>query len=310
MNASASGFQHETPLVAVVITVYDTPSRFFREAIESVRAQREDRWELVIVLDASNDECAHVARQFAADDPRIRVVGEAGGTPRGLSAARNFGVSHTNAPVIALLDGDDVFEPLHLSEGLRLLEKHGRAAMAFGTSLYWYSWNGNETDGRRDHVPPLHVEPDTLHAPPVFVLHFIQGLALVPCPCSIFVRRSAMDAIGGFDESFRDLYEDQVFYARLALRFPVVAHGQVLDRYRQHPASMTASAGRAREHAARTRFLNWLESEVAAVGLEDRTTRHAIAWERWHLRHPGTARVLRGARKGLRLASAIIRRRR
>jgi hypothetical protein len=119
-----------------------------------------------------------------------------------------------------------------------------------------------------------------------------------------------MEAIGGFDESFRDLYEDQVFYARLALRFPVVAHGQVLDRYRQHPASMTASAGRAREHAARTRFLNWLESEVAAVGLEDRTTRHAIAWERWHLRHPGTARVLRGARKGLRLASAIIRRRR
>ena len=44
-----------TPLISVVMPVYDTPAHLLREAIESVRAQIYSHWELCIADDASPD---------------------------------------------------------------------------------------------------------------------------------------------------------------------------------------------------------------------------------------------------------------
>jgi glycosyltransferase involved in cell wall biosynthesis len=52
--------------------VHDTPAGFMRQAIDSVRAQSETPWELVIVLDAASDSCAAVAREAAAGEWKMR----------------------------------------------------------------------------------------------------------------------------------------------------------------------------------------------------------------------------------------------
>jgi glycosyltransferase involved in cell wall biosynthesis len=62
-----------TPLVTVVTPVYND-GRYLRECIESVRAQQHARWEYVIVDNRSTDDSAAIAREYAARDPRIRVV--------------------------------------------------------------------------------------------------------------------------------------------------------------------------------------------------------------------------------------------
>ncbi len=291
------------PAVSVVLPVHDTPATFLREAIDSVRTQREVGWELVIVMDAATTSCAALAHAAAEQAPgEIRVVGQEGGMPRGASAARNLGIANSRASVLGFLDADDVYEPVALATRLALLEKHPGVAMVFGTTVYWHQWNA--ASRTRDHVPALGVLPGSVHAPPSLLPGFLDGSAAVPCTCSLLVRRWAIDAVGGFDESFPGLYDDQAFYARLALRFPLLADGHVLDRYRQHPASMTARAGQVREREVRLRFLAWLESEALAAGTNDAALRQAIARERWKVSHPGLARIIRLARRAVRRLTA------
>ena len=288
------------PLVSVVLPVHDTSPGFLQEAIESVRRQTEARWELVVVLDAASRACARVAHDMASLDPaRIRVVGEVGGAPRGLSGARNLGVSHSRAPVIGFLDADDAYEPGRLAERLARLTACPEAAMAYGPTLYWHSWEGHAPSANRkhDYVPDLGVEGGSVQPPPVFVLRFVSGRAPLPCTCSILVRRSAIEAVGGFEETFQGLYEDQVFYARVGSRFPVVVDDRVLDRYRQHPASMTARASREYQRQMRVKFLDWLEVEMRSADLDYEAIQRVIAHERWKLRHPALARLLRIPRK-------------
>ena len=67
------------PLVSVVVPFLDAGG-FLREAIESVRAQTYDRWELMLVDDGSTDESRDVARAAAEREPdRIRYVQHPGG---------------------------------------------------------------------------------------------------------------------------------------------------------------------------------------------------------------------------------------
>lgn len=296
MNAVRS-----VPLVAVIIPVYDTPPAFLQEAIESVRGQHEVRWELVIALDASTEACGRIATQIAALDPvRIAVVGEVGGNPRGASAARNRGVAHSRAPMLGFLDADDVLEPSWLGERLALLREHADVAMVYGPSLYWHSWrpSGDRSGRMRDFVPKLGVAPQVVHYPPTLVTRLLDGTATVPVPCSILLRRAAFEAVGGFDETSREEYEDQALYTSLALRFALLADDRVLDRYRQHPHSMTARRGRD-ETLARANFLDWLELETAAAGVDDAAIGRSIERERWKLRYPRLARLLRLARKAV-----------
>jgi glycosyltransferase involved in cell wall biosynthesis len=288
-----------TPDVSVVMPVHDTPPGFMREAIESVRGQSESRWELVIVLDAASEACAAVAHAAVSDDPdRVRVVGVAGGAPQGLSGARNLGIASTRASMLAFLDADDVLEPDALHVRRALLEANPGAAMMYGQTRYWFSWTGREQDRDLDWEPEPGVA-DGVHEPPTLVPLFLTGRASVPCPTSILVRRETIDAVGGFDTSFRALYEDQVFYARVALRHPILASARILDRYRQHPQSMTAVAA-AQKDAARERFLAWLEGELVATGIQSRRITAAIATERWKMRHPMLTGAMRRSRKAVR----------
>jgi glycosyltransferase involved in cell wall biosynthesis len=286
------------PQVSVVLPVHDTPPEFLREAIESVEAQRDVRWELVIVLDAASEGCARVARESVSHSPdHMSIVGSTGGMAAGLSAARNLGIAHSHGSSVAFLDADDLLEPEALVRRLATLNAHPEAAMVYGSTLYWHSWTGLPADRARDAVPALGIEPGVAHPAPTLVARFLDGTAAVPCTCSIMVRRWALEATGGFDAAFRDLYEDQVFYTRLGLRFPVVAEDRVLDRYRQHGQSMSARADHTRQREARARFLDWLERAMDAAGQRHDPLVRTIARERWKLRHPRLARVIRFVRR-------------
>ena len=61
------------PAVSVLMPLFNA-ARYVAEAIESVRAQTLDRWELIIVDDGSTDESCAIARHYADREPdRIRV---------------------------------------------------------------------------------------------------------------------------------------------------------------------------------------------------------------------------------------------
>lgn len=93
------------PRISVVMPVYNVEN-YVAEAIQSVLDQTFADFELVIVDDGGTDRSIPIARSFK--DERIRIVSQPN---RGLAGARNTGIAHARAPMIALLDSDDRWNP-------------------------------------------------------------------------------------------------------------------------------------------------------------------------------------------------------
>jgi glycosyltransferase involved in cell wall biosynthesis len=264
-------YMHTKPTVSTIMPFYNTPGTFIQEAIKSVFAQRYDSWELLLVDDGSIGESTDIARDFAKRYPEhVRYLEHPAHENRGLSASRTLGITEAKGQFIAFLDSDDVWLPHKLEQQLAIIDAHPEVMMIYGNTQYWYSWTGSREDQRRDFIPKLGVRAGTVVHPPALLPLFLRGEAAVPCTCSIVVRREVFEQIGGFEASFPNMYEDQVFYSKVCLEAPVLVADTCWDRYRQHPGSTCSTAERTgQERAARRTFLNWLEQYVAARQIKD-----------------------------------------
>jgi glycosyltransferase involved in cell wall biosynthesis len=235
------------PDVSVIVPFFNA-ERFLSESIASVLSQTFPGWELLLVDDGSTDGGTAIARTHAAGEPaRVRYLEHPGHARRGASAARNLGIQHARGRYLAFLDADDVWLPGKLAAQVPILESHADAAMVYNRTQFWYGWTGDAEDRRRDRLEPLGVPPDTVLAPPTLLSRILREESPVPCTCSVLVRRQAAEAVGGFEEEFVDLFDDQAFYAKLLFHRPVYAAAGCWDRYRQHrPPGPAALPGVAR----------------------------------------------------------------
>jgi SAM-dependent methyltransferase len=102
--------------------------------------------------------------------------------------------------------------------------------------------------------------------------------------------------VGGFEDHFPGLYEDQAFFAKVSLAAPVFATSKCSARYRQHENSK-CSANLIQHSEARVAFLRWLADYVAK--------HYDIGWWRalrtgfWPCRYPKLDRAYQRARHGL-----------
>jgi glycosyltransferase involved in cell wall biosynthesis len=281
------------PSVSVIIPFFNTPPRFLAETIESVLAQSYDDWELFLVDDGSTNESTDLARHAAATRPgQVRYLTHPARANRGASPSRNVALQHARGQYIALLDADDVWAEQKLEQQIALMAAHAGAAMLYGNTLYWYSWTGDPADAGRDAMPALGVPINQLIPPPRLLPQYLRGSASVPCTCSPLVRRAAVEAVGGFEETlFNNPYDDQAFWAKICLAFPVLVSETCWDLYRQHQASMSRAADRAgRNEEYRRRYLAWLEGYLCQRGIEDDAVWAALREEQRLLDDPAPLR--------------------
>ncbi len=258
------------PLVSVVVPFLNSET-FLEECIESVLNQTYGSWELLLVDDGSRDGSTAVARRYAQHHPeRIRYFEHPGHVNRGTSASRNLGMQHARGKLIAFLDADDVWLPHKLAEQVALIEHYPDAGLLYGRAESWYSWTGDPSDAERDTVPPLGVEPDSLLRPHELLQAMLTREARSPDPSSMLVRREVAEAIGGWEEGFPGMYDDQVFVAKLNLRAPVLASNHCWIRYRRHPDSCysVAKANGSRRQA-RITYLRWIKEHLVRERLRD-----------------------------------------
>lgn len=296
---------NRSPIVSVVITFFNAAA-FLPQAIQSVVSQTYDRWELLLVDDGSTDESPLIAKSWVIDHPaRMRYLAHANHANRGISASRNLGIRHASGEFVAFLDADDVWLPGKLDRQVHVLAAHRDAGMIYGRTQYWHSWAANRDGESRDYTPPHGIPANTVVAPPSLVTAFLRGSARVPCICSVLVRRSLLERLGGFEESFQGLYEDQVFYAKVCLNAPVFVSDDCLERYRRHAGSLCALA----EHTDadqiwRQRYVRWLSRYVSEAAVVNRDLSRALQAQLWiwgndSSRHVPrwTQRLVRGAKK-------------
>ena len=121
---------------------------------------------------------------------------------------------------------------------------------------------------------------------------FVTQEAAIPSPSNILVRRSLLERVGGFHESYRHVYEDQVFHAKICVHGSVVAADVCWNRYRQRRDSRTGRVTERERYAARVRFLTWLIGYLEEHDV-DREIRAALRRQRTRYAHPRLDRIKR-----------------
>lgn len=251
--------------VGVVVTAYDQ-GRTVEDAVLSALAQSHPVDEVVVVDDGSSDaeslEVLAGLPRLGGTTPVVRVLHQPNG---GVSAARNAGIAALVTEVVAVLDGDDLWEPTFVERTLALLADDDDTVAASS----WLSMFG---------VAQGVVEPTggTVEA-------FLPRNA---APASALFRRAHWGEAGGYDESMRQGFEDWDFFLRLLRRdgSRVAVVPEPLLRYRTHPASanvrsMEDRLARYAQVVANHRDTFAAHLEAALLGLERTSITRLAAWE-------------------------------
>ena len=173
------------PKMSVVVCVYNSASTM-EDCCEGLKALNYPNYEVIIVDDGSTDGTSRVVRNY--DFTLITTPNH------GLSSARNTGLEAATGEIVAYTDGDAWPDPDWLT--------YLAAAFRSSTHVGIGGWNiAPHGDGwfadcvANSPGGPVHVLlTDTL-------AEHIPG-------CCMAFRKSALDAIGGFDPQFRSAGDD------------------------------------------------------------------------------------------------------
>ncbi len=106
-------------LVSIITPSYNSSS-LIPETIESVLAQSEINWEMIIVDDCSTDSSVEIIQSFAEYDSRIKLIQLTENS--GAAVARNKGIKAAKGRYIAFLDSDDAWSPEKLEKQLAFMQ--------------------------------------------------------------------------------------------------------------------------------------------------------------------------------------------
>jgi len=276
--------QH-TPLVSVIVIFFNA-GQFFDEAIRSVFDQQYRSWELLLIDDGSNDASAGLAVDLGKRFPgQVRYLEHAAHANRGMSASRNLGIQHARGQYIAFLDADDVWMPDKLSEQVSVLETHPEAGMTYGRALIWSSWS--DSAEAADYMFPLGVRGGNLIAPPGLLPNLLRNKVQTPMTSNAMLRRSVIERVGGFEEEFTGIYEDQVFFSKIEIHTAVFVSCSCYVKYRQHAGSCSAASATGSYLLQRRPFLQWLCGYLDSLKIPaEAPVRRALDRELWPYRHP------------------------
>lgn len=195
-------------LFSIVIPLYNK-APYVAATIQSVLAQREQDFEIVVVDDGSSDGSAEVVRQI--DDPRIRLISQANG---GVSVARNTAIAASRGEWLAFLDADDWYHPDYLATLRQLIVDHP-SAQAVATRFKSVPLQPGQALQGWETPPPADTEIiDNLP------LRWMKGTTFFTA--SIAVRRAALDQLDPWFPVGESYGEDLDVWFRLAEKGPIV----------------------------------------------------------------------------------------
>lgn len=245
------------PKISVVVPVYNTPLRFFKQMVASVQRQTYQNWQLVLVdaSDGDHPEPGALARRRAAKDPRIlykKVENQriAGNTTAGFSLA--------TGEYLVLLDHDDLLYPNALFECVQVIQK---------TSADFVYSDEIVLDASLKKLGGYHFKPD-------FAPDYLRGCNYITHLACF--SRPLLDEAGAWESLEFEGAQDHDLLLRLTEKAKRIEHiKKVLYIWRGHAGS-TASGMEAKPYAIAAGE-RAIDAHLARVGL------------------PGKARAVEGA---------------
>ncbi len=204
--------------ISVIIPTHNRVDLLPR-ALDSVLAQTLPPREIILVDDGSTDPTGDLMKR---NYPAVRCLRQA---CRGVSAARNLGISAARGEWIALLDSDDAWLPGKLQAQQEALATHPGYRLCHTEEI----WIRN---GRR-------VNPMRKHAKSGGHIFRLCLPLCVISPSSVLIHRDLVNETGGFDETL-PACEDYDLWLRICAHEPVlfVDTAQIV-KYGGHPDQLS-----------------------------------------------------------------------
>ena len=254
------------PLVTIILPAYNA-GNFIDQAVQSVIDQSYTNWELIIINDGSTDGTA--AYLGSISHPAIRVIHQQN---RGVSAARNAGLSVASGEFVAFLDADDTFPKNSLDVRVKYLMRNQDVQIVGG----WVRIM-NSTLGMLKYAKKPNYRGRLLPRLLALDNQIFSGICCL-------IRRDALIS-EKFDEHMTHC-EDLLFLIRISARKGIL-YGSVNDyiyNYRAHDESATT-----REDAWRAGFINLIKKIRGVEGITYNMTivlrfKVIVMLVKWHLK--------------------------
>lgn len=274
------------PTFSIVITAYEAADTI-AAAVESALAQTRQAEEVLVVDDGSNDDLDGALRPYM---DRIELVRRPNG---GGAAARNTGAEAAGADFMAVLDADDTYHPRRLETIAELARQQPDLDLV--TTDARLLADGKEAGTFATYTPFVWENQRTA----IFETCFVGGWPAI--------RLSRLEAIGGFDESFRIAYDWDCW---LRCILDGARAGFVDEPYYDYVIhSGSLSANRAPSLWERARLLEKAERNPALRGDERPALERALRMHRSRAVMAEVQDSLYGERAGGRLARRAVARR-
>jgi glycosyltransferase involved in cell wall biosynthesis len=199
--------------ISVIIPAYNLES-FIDEAIASVMAQTWPVQEILAVDDGSTDGTEACLRAMAGQDARLRVLTS---NRLGPGGARNVGLEAATRPVIAFLDGDDVWPPEKIARQMERLAAADRPDVVSGLIQRF-----------RKLTPGTLMPADE---PGEIMAHVNLGACLF--------RRQVFEVVGLLDAQLRNSEDVDLLFRVREAGLKLVIMREVMLYYRIRPGSLT-----------------------------------------------------------------------
>ena len=116
--------------VSIIVPVYNVEKYIF-ECVDSLINQTYRDIEIILVDDASPDNCPQICEDYAQRDERIKVVHKPNG---GLSDARNVGLDIATGGYVMFVDSDDYIVDNTVEQLMSIIEQSGASIAVCGYS--------------------------------------------------------------------------------------------------------------------------------------------------------------------------------
>ena len=193
--------------VSVILPAYNEAEVIDR-AIESVRTQTFEDFELIVVDDCSDDGTVDIASSY--EDSRIEVVEHSNN--RGGGAARNTGIMNAEGRYFAFIDADDEWYERKLEVQYEHLSSMDDSHVGIYCAV-------DNTNNRGTIISTVYERVFGTSTPPneggsELVPYVLSREFTLGGSSTLFIRADTVQQMGGFDSEF-DRHQDIEFLIRL-----------------------------------------------------------------------------------------------
>lgn len=221
-------------LVSIITPTYNH-EKYIGECIKSAQNQTYSNWEMIVVNDGSTDNTLSVVQSFAAKDNRIHILSQENIGIFRLSETYNLALKHSRGKYIAILEGDDVWEPYKLELQVNALENNPNIVMSWGRA---FESSIDLTKNYRRCPDMKYNESLFFNSPVKAALKELIFSNYIPA-LTVLVRRTTLENIGGFLQSHNLPLVDLPTWQQLSLLGEFAYIDQSLGRWRISPNQVT-----------------------------------------------------------------------